>query len=129
MSHNEAIEGLNIELRRINCVIPDLWATNQPSHNMIIGNNFQRPYSPCTYTQNQLIFTIKGHSVAINKLDKAYTHQKIEFTRNQCGEKVIPAQREITLSISLLELSIKEQNIEQQVELCKELYSDNPLKF
>ena len=64
------------------------------------------------------------------KLDKAYTHKKkIEFTRSQRGEKVIPAQREIALSISLLKLSIKEQTIEQQEELCKELYSDNPLKF
>jgi len=59
----------------------------------------------------------------------AYTHQTIEFTRSQRGEKVIPAQREIALSISLLELSIKEQIAEQQEELCKELYSDNPLKF
>jgi len=49
----------------------------------------------------------------MNKLDKAYTHQKLKFTRSQRGEKVIPAQREIALSISLLELSIKEQIIEQ----------------
>ena len=32
MSHNEAIEGLNIELGGIHCVILFLWATNQPSH-------------------------------------------------------------------------------------------------
>jgi len=75
------------------------------------------------------MFTINGHSVPINKLDKAYTRQKIEFTRSQRDEKVIPTQRDIALSISLLELSIKEQIIEQQEELCKELYSDNPLKF
>jgi len=124
MSHDETTEGLNIELGGIHCLIPVLWATNQPSHDMIIGNN-----SPCTQTQTQLIFTIKGHWVPINKLDKACTHQKIEFTRSQRGEKVIPAQREIALSISLLELSIKEQIIGQQEELCKELYSDNPLKF
>jgi len=48
---------------------------------------------------------------------------------SQRGEKVIPAQREIALSISLLELSIKGQIAEQQEELCKELCSDNPLKF
>ena len=48
MSHNEAIEGLNIELRGIHCVIPVLWATNQLAHDMIIENNFQRLYSPCT---------------------------------------------------------------------------------
>ena len=39
------------------------------------------------------------------------------------------AQREIALTISLLELSTKEQIIEQQENLCEELYSDNPLKF
>ena len=117
MSHNEAIEGLTIELGGTHYVIPVLWTTNQPSYDMIIGNNFQRLYSPCTQTQTQLIFTINGHSVPINKLDKAYTHQKIEFTRSQRGEKVIPAQREIALSISLLEMSIKEQIIEQQEEL------------
>jgi len=64
-----------------------------------------------------------------NKLDKAYSHQEIEFTRSHHGEKVIPAQREIALSISLPKLSIKEQIIEQEEELCKELYSNNPLKF
>jgi len=129
MSHNEAIESLTIELEGIHCVIPVLWATNQPSHDMIIGNNFQRLYSTCTQTQTQLIFTINGHSVPINKLDKAYTRQKIEFTRSSRGEKIIPTQHEIAVSISLLEMSIKEQIIEQQEELCKELYSDNPLKF
>jgi len=96
---------------------------------MIIGNNFQRLYSPCTQTKTQIIFTINGHSVPIDKLNKAYTHQKIYFTHSQCGEKVILAQREIALSISLLELSAKEQITEKQEELCKELYSDNPLKF
>ena len=96
---------------------------------MIIGNNFQRLYSPCTQTKSQIIFTIIGHSVLIDKLSKAYTYQKIEFIRSQRGEKVIPTQREIALSISLLELSIKDQIAEQQEELCKELYSDNPPKF
>ena len=33
------------------------------------------------------------------------------------------------MTISLLELSIKEQIAEQQKQLCNELYSDNPLKF
>ena len=57
--------------------------------------------------------TINGHPVPIEKLSKAYTHQKIEFTCNQCGEKVMPAQHEVALTISLLELSIKEQTVEQ----------------
>jgi len=65
----------------------------------------------------------------INKLSKAYTHQKIEYTRSQRGERVIPAQCEIALSISLLKLYIKEQIAEQQEELCKEFYSDNPPKI
>jgi len=41
----------------------------------------------------------------------------------------MPAQCEVALTISLLELSIKEHVVEQQQKLCKELYSDNPLKF
>jgi len=41
MSHNEAIEGLSIELEGVQCIIPILWATDQPSHDMIIGNNFK----------------------------------------------------------------------------------------
>ena len=106
-----------------------LWATDQPSHDMIIRNNFQRFYSPCTQTKNQIIFTINGHSVPIEKLSKTYTHQKIEFTRSQRGKKVMPAQCEVELTISLLKLSVKEQIILQQEKLCKELYSDNPLKF
>jgi len=47
-SHNEAIEGLNIKIRGVHCVLPVLWATSQPSHDMIIGSNFQRLYCPCT---------------------------------------------------------------------------------
>ena len=39
------------------------------------------------------------------------------------------AQHEVALTISLLELSIKEQIIEQEEKLCRELYSNNPLKF
>jgi len=89
MSLNEAIEELNIEIGEVQCVIPVLWATNQPSHDMLIGNNFQRLYSPCTQTKTQIIFTMNGHSVPIDKLHKGYTHQKIEFTRSQRGEKVI----------------------------------------
>ena len=80
---------------------------------MITGNNFQRLYSPCTQTINQIIFTINGHSVPIEKLSKAYTHQKIEFIRSQRGEKVISAKRDVALTISLLDLSIKHQIIEQ----------------
>ena len=73
-NYNEAIEGLNIEISWVQCVILILWATNQPSHDMIIGNNFQRLYSPCTQTKIQIIFTINGHSVPIEKFNKAYTH-------------------------------------------------------
>ena len=75
-------------------------------------------------TINQIIFTINSHSVLIEKLNKAYTHQKIEFTHSQHDEKVMPAQQEVALAISLLELSVKEQIVEQQKKLCKELYSD-----
>ena len=71
----------------------------------------------------------KFHLVPIDKLNKAYTDQKFEFTRSQRGEKIILAQREVALSISLLKLSSKQQIVEQQEELCKELYSDDPLKF
>ena len=81
MSHNETIKGLSIELGGVQCSILVLWATYQPSHDMIIGNNFQRLYSLCTQAINQIIFTINGHSVPIEKLNKAYTHQKIEFTQ------------------------------------------------
>ena len=83
-------------------------ATNQPFCDMIIRNNFQRLYSPCTETISQIIFTINSHSAHIDKLNKISTHQKIEFTRSQHGENVIPAQSEIELIISPLELSIKE---------------------
>ena len=51
MSHNKATEELNIEIGGVEFVIPVLWATNQPSHDMIIENNFQRLYSPCTQTK------------------------------------------------------------------------------
>ena len=40
MSHNEAIEGLSIELGGVQCIMSVLWATDQPSHDMIIGNDF-----------------------------------------------------------------------------------------
>ena len=95
---------------------------------MIIENNFQRLYSPCTQTISQIIFTINGHSTPIEKLNKTSSRQKIDFTLSQHGEKVMPAQREITLTILLLELPIEEQNAEQQEQLCKEFHSDNPLK-
>ena len=41
----------------------------------------------------------------------------------------MPAQRELALTISLLELSNKDQIVKQQEKLGKELYSDNPLKI
>jgi len=84
-------------------------ATDQLSHDMIIGNHFQRLYSPCKQTIDQIIFTINGHSVPIEKLSKTYNHQKIEFIHSQHGEKVMLTQCEISLTIPLLELSIKEQ--------------------
>ena len=87
MSHNKTIERLNIEIGGVQCVILVIWATNQPSHDKIIENNFQRLYSPCTQTKTHIIFTINGHSVPIDKLNKAYTYQKIEFTRSQRGER------------------------------------------
>ena len=48
MSDNEATERLNIEIGGVQYLILILWATSQPSHDMIIGNNFQKLYSPCT---------------------------------------------------------------------------------
>ena len=52
ISHNEAIEGLSIELGGVQRIIRVLWATNQPSHDIIIGNNLKdyilhapRPYT------------------------------------------------------------------------------------
>jgi len=129
MSHNKAIERISIELWGVQCIIPVLRATDQASHDMIIGNNFQRLYYPCTQTINKIIFTINGHSAPIEKLSKAYTHQNIESTRSQHGVRVIPAQWEIWLTISLLKLSIKEHISRQQEQLCKELYCNNPLKF
>ena len=74
VSHNETIKGLSIQLGGTQCIIPILWITDQPSHDMITRNNFQRLYSPCTQTINQIIFTINGHSVPIKKLSQAYTH-------------------------------------------------------
>ena len=65
MSHNEAIEGLSIELGGVQCIIPVLWATDKPSHDMIIENNSQRLYSSCTQTINQITFTINGHLIPI----------------------------------------------------------------
>ena len=50
MSHNEVIRKLTIELWGVQCIIPVLWAADQSSHDMIIGNNFQILYSPCTQT-------------------------------------------------------------------------------
>ena len=53
----------------------------------------------------------------------------IEFKRNHRSEKVIHTQSEISLTISLLEMSIKECIAKQQEPLCKELHYNNPLKF
>ena len=80
MSSNEVIEGLPTAIGRVQCVIPILWVTYQPSHDIIIKNNFQRLHFPCSQTISQIIFTTNGHLVPIDKLNTAYTHQKIEFT-------------------------------------------------
>ena len=92
MRHKEAIEGLFIAIGGVQCIIPVLWATDQPSHDIIIANNFQKLYSPCTQTITQIIFTINRHSVPIEKLSKAYTHKRIKFTLSQHCEKVMPIQ-------------------------------------
>jgi len=90
MSHNKAIEQLCIEIGGVQCIIPVLWAIDQPYHDMIIGNDFQRLYSLCTQSISQKNFTINGHSVLTNELNKACIHQKLELTWNRRSEKVIP---------------------------------------
>jgi len=72
---------LKIEIGGKQCVMPVLSATNQPLHDMIIGNNFQILYSPYTQAISHNIHN-KWYSFPIEKLNKAYTHQKIEFIRN-----------------------------------------------
>ena len=57
---------------------------------------------------SQTIFIINGPSDPIDKLSKVYINQKIEFANKQHGKKLILAPRVIILSISLLELSIKD---------------------
>jgi len=52
MSHKEAIEGLTIKVGGVQSIILVLWIIDQSSHDMIVGNNFQRLYSPCTQTIN-----------------------------------------------------------------------------
>jgi len=79
MSHSEAMEVFSIELGGVQCIILVLWTANKLSHDVIIGNNFQPLYSACTQTINQIILTINGHSVPIEKLSKAYTHQKLSL--------------------------------------------------
>ena len=82
-------------------------------HDMIIGNNFQKLYSPCTHIINQIIFIINGRSSPIKKLSDTYTHQQDWVYSSQRGEKVMLAQCEMALTMSLVELSIKEKIIEQ----------------
>ena len=50
MSHNEAIEELSIRIGGVQYIISVLCTTNQPSRNIIIEDNFQMLYSPCTHT-------------------------------------------------------------------------------
>ena len=91
MSHNEAIEGLSIELGGVQCIILVLWATDQSFHDIIIESNFQRLYSLRTQIINQIIVIINSHSFPIEKLSKVYIHQKIKFRRNQRSKKVMSA--------------------------------------
>jgi len=109
---------LSIKIRGLQRIIIVLYANDQLYHDIIIGNNFQRLYSQCTQTKNQIIFRLNGHLVTFDKLN-AYYH-KTEFTHSQHGDKAIHP---------LLELSIRGQIIEQKEELCKELYYDNPFKL
>jgi len=51
-----------------------LWAIDQPSHDMIIGNNFQTLPCACKRTLSQIIFKINSHSVPIVKLNVVSTH-------------------------------------------------------
>ena len=75
-----------------------------------------------------MIFTINGEKAQVKKMKEAYTHQNIEFTRSKRGEEyIVPTQKEFALSIN--EVSLKKQILDQQKELCKELYYENPLKF
>ena len=46
MSHNEAMKGLSIELRGVECIIPVLWATDKPSHDMIDKPPFSPLFNP-----------------------------------------------------------------------------------
>ena len=126
--HTELIEELPIEIGGVQCIIPKLWETEQPSHDMIIGNNFQKLYSPCTQTVEQIIFTINGHSVPVQKITKAYTHQTMEFKCSHHGDRVTPTQREVTLRISECQSSLIDQILKQQETLCEKLYSTNPLE-
>ena len=48
MVHSELASDVPIMIGGVQCVIPTLWATNQPSHDMFIGNNFQRLHVPVT---------------------------------------------------------------------------------
>jgi hypothetical protein len=75
MVHEDAIEHLNVEINNQKFVIPKLWAINQPSHDIIIGNNFQRLYSPCTQTIQSIIFTLNKKQVEIRKLKSAVTSE------------------------------------------------------
>lgn len=65
MMHTIIIEELPIEIGGVQYVILILLAINPLNYDMIIGNNFQRLYSPCTQTINQIIFIINGHSFRI----------------------------------------------------------------
>jgi len=40
MSHNKVTEGLSIEIGGLQCIIPVLSTTNEPSHDMLNDNNF-----------------------------------------------------------------------------------------
>ena len=50
MSHNEVIERLSIELRRIQYIIPVLCTSNQPCHDIIMEIIF-KDYILCAHRQ------------------------------------------------------------------------------
>ena len=89
MTHSEVMLDLPIIIGGVPCIIPVLWAIEQTSHDMIIGNNFQRLYSPCTQKLDKMIFNINGETAWVKKMKQAYTHQNIEFTRSKRGEEYI----------------------------------------
>ncbi|XP_021721370.1 uncharacterized protein LOC110688928 [Chenopodium quinoa] len=72
MMHTEIIEDLKIKIGGVQCVIPILWATDQPSHDMIIENNFQSQRGDrVTPTQQEVALRISEcESSLIDQINK-----------------------------------------------------------